>query len=101
MPQGFATLFLLQLACLTANAWVQTAPTASRRHVTLQAEGKSRREAVSAGLSAAVAAVVASTPAFADEEFEYPENPVFREKVSFLTMSVGRFVANAATLIVS
>jgi len=88
VPQGFATVFVLQLACLTANAWVPTTSTASRRHVTLQAEGKSRREAVSAGLSVAVAAVVASSPAFADEEFDYPENPVFREKVSSFEMFI-------------
>jgi hypothetical protein len=84
LPQTFTNLVVLQLACLTAHAWVQ-APGGStfRRHVPLQAEAKSRREAVAAGFSVVAAVVVVSTPVFAEEEaLDYPENPVFRDKVS-------------------
>lgn len=84
LPQTFTNLVVLQLACLTAHAWVH-APGGStfRRHVPLQAEAKSRREAVAAGFSVVAAVVVVSTPVFAEEEaLDYPENPVFRDKVS-------------------
>lgn len=84
---------MLQLACLTAHAWVQTPGGSTRRSIApLQAEAKSRREAVAAGLSAVVAAVVVSAPAFAEEEaLDYPENPVFREKVSSLNIRCSIF----------